>query len=199
MNSASGIVSGVTVEPDKRILSVTLDNDKRDFVIPVDKFVELDSFKDLKGRETMMGGLLLLTPVHQKLDGKNVTIKYIPLKNQYLITALRVEGLTPSAGRRFSGQVKLYNGMSEPVRKLTIQGFAAEFNETDINPNSTVLVLLRDTVEVPRTIRIIWESTTGQKTQEIDLSVLQQTQKDGGTLSFSLTPQGVWTLEKDQL
>jgi peptidoglycan hydrolase-like protein with peptidoglycan-binding domain len=196
-DSVSGTVSEVSVDPREGTLSVVIENNESHFAIPLDKFVELDSFKDLRGRETMMGGLLLLTPVNERIKGKNVTIEYIPWNGQYLITALRVEGLAPLAvaGRKFSGQVKLYNGMSEPVRNVTIQGLGAGFEGKDINPASGIVVF-GEAVEIPPTIKIVWESTIGQKSQDIDLSVLQQTKEDYGTISLSLTPQGVWALEK---
>jgi hypothetical protein len=69
--------------------------------------------------------------------------------------------------------------------------------ETDINPNSTVILFLHGTEEIPSTITISWESTTGErKTQDIDLSVRQQVKEDGGIIALLLTKQGMWTLEK---
>lgn len=199
---ASGKATDVTMQTGgaESILSVTLDNSKSAFVIPVSKLVALDLFRDLKGREQMLGGLLLLQPVQQKIKDKAVVIEYSRSDKDgtNLITGLRLEGASAPVGRRFSGQVRLYNGTSEPIKSLTVRGFPAELSKADINPDSTVILLLGESAQIPSMITVIWQSTRGdQRRQDVDLSARQQAKEDGGIIALSLKPQGGWVLEKD--
>jgi hypothetical protein len=201
-HTASGKATDVTMQTGaaESVLSVTLDNSKNVFVIPVSKLVSLDLFRDLKGREQMLGGLLLLQPVQQKIKAKAVVIEYTLSSKDgtNLITGLQLEGASAHAGRRFSGQVRLYNGTSEPIKSLTVRGFPAELSKADINPDSKVVLLLGESAQIPSMITVIWQSTRGdQRRQDVDLSARQQAKEDGGIIALSLKPQGGWVLEKD--
>jgi hypothetical protein len=48
----------------------------RSFVVPVSKIVAFPGFTDLKGRHESLGGLLILSDLKERLEGKRVELTY---------------------------------------------------------------------------------------------------------------------------
>ena len=47
-----------------------------EFIIPTEKIVKMDGFKDLDGKQNLMGGLFLLKPLQARLEGTVVELTY---------------------------------------------------------------------------------------------------------------------------
>ncbi len=76
----------------------------------------------------MMGGLLLLTPLHQKLDGKDVQLTCVKLtrangKYVYIVRKIAIAGLAQGSGARFNGQIALVNESNAPISVDRVTGF----------------------------------------------------------------------------
>jgi hypothetical protein len=67
---------------------------KESFEIPTDKLVQLNGFKDLNGKQQALGGLLVLSPLKERLEEKTMELTYTDAntKNgftQYLVTNIK--------------------------------------------------------------------------------------------------------------
>jgi len=169
------------------------------FKIPVNDIVELPPFQDLKGRHQMLGGLLILSPLQNKLGSKDVKLSCIKAEGDakqltYLVRDIEIAGFTPDSHPRFNGQVAFKNESDVVVWVEGVDGFDEEITCGQVRPSGTQIVF-KDPAKIPAEVTITWrkENEEAQKSV-VDFGGIQKTGKSG-TISLHFTKNHTWTVK----
>jgi hypothetical protein len=193
----------ITQSKDKSVSLVHIQMEGKpdeELVIPVDNIVELRDFRDLKGRHVALGGLLILSPLKDRLVGKNVELVCAKARTggahePCLIVNLKIIGLDLGSAPRFSGEITFKNETDKNVWVDRVLGFEKEVFDGEVLEAGQTRVLLKDPMQLPEKVVIVWwfEKAKPQKNQ-IDFSELRAA-INGGAVLFRFTRDSKWIAE----
>ncbi|MEI8290511.1 MAG: hypothetical protein WCH99_13655 [Verrucomicrobiota bacterium] len=169
------------------------------FKIPVNDIVELVPFQDLKGRHQMMGGLLILSPLQEKLVDKDVTLSCVKTTGDtkqmtYLVRKVEIAGFTPDSEPKFNGQVAFKNESDVAVWVDSVAGFEGDVKCDQVRPGGTQIVF-KSPAKIPSKVTLTWRVQEGKpQTTAVDFDGIRKAGKSG-TISFHFTKERSWTVE----
>ncbi len=191
----------ITENPKKSVsmVDIQLTGKTEDIEVPVADIVRFPGFQDLKGREQMMGGLLLLTPLHEKLDGKDVQLTCVKLagakgKSVYIVRKIDVAGLKQSASPRFNGQIALLNEASSPISVDRITGFEKEVGGLGALGVGGMQMMLTAPSEIPDEVTIEWSVDNRPQKTVVTLTGIKKAAASG-TIRLRFTKDQTWSAQ----
>lgn len=180
------------------MVDISLTGKTDDIEVPVADIVRFPGFQDLKGREQVMGGLLLLTPLHQKLDDKDVQLTCVKLtgvngNSVYIVRKIAIAGLAQSSDARFNGQIALLNESDFAISVDRVTGFEKEVLAGPLGVGAMTMTLT-DPAEIPDQVTVEWSLANKPQKSVISLTGIKKAGATG-TIRLRFTKEQTWNAQ----
>lgn len=168
------------------------------FLMPVEDVVNFPGFDDLKGRDQILGGLLLMRVLQERLVGKSVVLSYDRPSNietgMIFIKRIELKDYKADLTCKYNGLLIFTNTSLTDIFLDTVYGIKNNIKNEKISAGKS-FISINEPARLPLNMTIIWHEDGGQTFKSFfDFSRIK-IPGGIGTLLFSYSSEDSWVSE----